>query len=136
MRLDLGPTLDELRAQMSARVDAEAEAARQRWITPGAGQAMEYQATQAEADAYLAAHASPGGVPAGAAWPWLTAEQEARGPGMTLLELAQEVAALRNAWVVAGSQIKALRRAAKIAIQAATTPAEIRAAAQVNWPLP
>lgn len=136
MRFDLGPSLPELRAQMASRIDAEAEAARHRWITPGAGQAMEYQATQAEADAYLAAHASPGGVPTASAWPWLAAEQAARGSGVTLLELAEEVIALRDAWVTAGSQIKALRRAAKIAIGAATTPAEIRAAAQVNWPLP
>lgn len=136
MRFDLGPTLAELRAQMAAKVDAEAEAARLRFITPGSGQAMEYQATEAEAEAYLAASAAPGGIPVGATWPWLEAERVARGGAPTLLALAEEIIALRDAWVVAGSQIKTLRRAAKIAIEAATTPTAIRAAANVTWPTP
>lgn len=135
MRLSGGPTLEQLRAQMAAQVDAEAEVARLRFITPGAGQALEYQATEVEATAYVAAHEAAAGPPAGA-WPWLEAEQAASAPGTTLLDVAQLVLSLRDQWVATGSTIKALRRAAKVAIEAATTPQAIRAAALVEWPRP
>lgn len=135
MRLSGGPTLAELRAQMLAKVDAEAEATRQKFITPGAGQAMEYQATEVEAVAYMAAYDAVAGPPAGP-WPWLAAEQAASPPGTTLLDVAQLVLSLRDQWVAMGSTIKALRRAAKVAIEAADTPAAIRAAAVVEWPTP
>jgi hypothetical protein len=53
MRLDLGPSLEALRAQSLAEIDAQAEAARLRHITPGAGQALTYERKRAEAEALV-----------------------------------------------------------------------------------
>ena len=131
MRLNAGPSLDQLRATLSAKVDAEAETCRQRFITPGAGQAMEYQATAAEAEAFLAAT-----NPEAMTWPWLEAERLVAGDTMTLLEVAQLAVTLRDSWTYVGSTIKALRRGAKVAIAAANTPSAIRDAARVTWPTP
>ena len=131
MRINAGPSLAQLKAQLIEQVDREAEAARLRFVTPGAGQALEYQATEAEARAYLA-DPSPGGKP----WPWLEAERAAQGGTPTLAAIAAEVAAQADAWVAVGSAIKQLRRAAKLAIEGATTVAGSRAASSVTWPAP
>lgn len=48
------PPVDEVKARMKARVDADAEAARLRYITPGAGMAMTYQEKHAQARAVVA----------------------------------------------------------------------------------
>ena len=128
MRLDLGPSLAALKAQLAVQIDQEAEAARQRFITPGAGQALEYQATEAEARRHLI---DPSGTV-----PCLAAEVQAQGAPTTLASVAAEVVALADAWAAIGSEIKRLRRVAKLAVEAAPTPAEARQAAQVTWPAP
>jgi hypothetical protein len=138
MRLDLGPSLAALKQQLLSRVDAAAEAARLRFITPGAGQALEYQATEREARAYVAA-GSP--LPFdGAAYPFLEAERQAifdaTGPLLTGAEIAAMVIANADAWAATGAEIKRLRRSAKLLIEQATTPQAARAAAQVAWPQP
>jgi len=133
MRLDLGPSLADAKAAALARVDAEAEAARLRFITAGAGQALEYQATEAQARAYLAAAA-----PVLADYPFLAAEVQAvdiaTGTAPAASAVAAEIVAQADAWGAVGSAIKALRRAAKLRIEAATTHAEVRAAALIVWP--
>lgn len=135
MRLDLGPDFATLKAQLLRQVDAEAEIARQRYVTPGAGQALEYQATEAEARAYLAAV-----NPTAADYPFVVAEAEAiaaaTGTAPPLAAVAQDIIAQASAWAAIGSAIKTLRRTAKLRIEAATTPAEARAAAIVVWPAP
>lgn len=128
MRLDLGPSLAALKAQLAAQIDHDAEAARLRFITPGAGQAMEYQATEAEARRYLIDPSGP--------FPFLAAEVQAQGAPATLASVAAEVVALADAWAAIGSEIKRLRRAAKLAVEVAPTAAEARQAAQVTWPTP
>jgi hypothetical protein len=135
MRLDLGPTLAGLKRELQDQVDREAEAARLRFITGGAGQALEYQATEAEARAFLAAAA-----PALAAYPFLKAEVDARelaeGTAPAPAAVAAEIVAQAEAWTVVGAEIKRLRRAAKLAIDAAASPQAARAAAMVTWPEP
>lgn len=128
MRLDLGPSLAALKATLAAQIDHDAEAARQRFITPGAGQAMEYQATEAEARRYLI---DPSGT-----FPFLAAEVQAQGSPATFASVAAEVVALADAWAAIGSEIKRLRRAAKLAVEAAPTASAARQAAQVTWPAP
>jgi hypothetical protein len=139
MRLDLGPSLAEVKAQLTFRVDAEAEVARLRYLTPGSGQALEYQATESDARAFMAAHLA-GEVPSIADYPFLAAEalaiEMAKGIVPDPVAVAQDVIAQADAWIAAGSEIKALRRGAKLAIEAASSPAEARAAAQVTWPQP
>lgn len=133
MRIDLGPSLDALKVSLCAQVDAEAEAARLRWITPGAGQAMEYQATYDEAHRYTL---TPAEERAAQRWPWLEAEANVSRPARELSVVAQEVLYLQGLWVEIGARIKELRRAAKVAVMAARTVPEARQAAQVRWPLP
>ncbi|HEX8384168.1 hypothetical protein [Sphingomonas sp.] len=113
-----------LRTALAARVDADAEAMRMRFLTPGAGQAMTYQRKEAEARAYLA--------DAGAPVPFLAAEAPARG--MTIEALAVEVVDRANAWTAIGSTIEALRLGAKGGVEIATTLGSILAAATVTWP--
>jgi len=131
MRIDLGADLPALRARLLADVDAAAEHARRGFLTAGSGQALEYLATEAEAQACLA------GVPG--EWPMLRAEQAAlaaAGQALALPEIAARVLAQRATWLAAAAEIKRLRRAAKLAIGAAATPAEALAAAKVAWPRP
>ena len=128
-------TLEELaaaKAAAAAEIDADAEAARLRFITPGAGQSLEYAATEAEVRAYLAA---PSGDPED--WPWLNAERLAAGGTATVAEVAQQVLALADAWRITGAEIKRIRRAAKLQVEAATTIAGVRAAVSgAAWPQP
>jgi hypothetical protein len=139
MRFDLGPGLAELKLQLQTQVDAEAEAARLRYLTPGSGQALEYQATEADARSFTAAHLA-GANPDIGAYPFLLAEADAieaaTGAAPDAVEVATSVIAQADAWVAAGAEIKRLRRGAKLAIEAAVTPTAARAAAQVTWPHP
>ena len=115
--------LDRLRACLALRVDAEAEAIRQRFLTPGAGQAMTYQAKQAEARAWVSDNSLP--------TPFLSAEAPARG--MTVADLADEVIRLSDAWTMIGAAIEGMRMGAKSAIAEAGTLGAIVAASRVDW---
>ena len=126
---DLAP----LRRQAKAKVDNRAERERQRrWITPGDGQQQEYVMTREEAFA-IADDADP----SDADYPQLAAERDAQaavGVTKTLSDVGQEVrdiVAQRNG--DDGAAIKKARRRAKLQIDAATTPADIEAAAAVDW---
>jgi hypothetical protein len=127
MRFDLGPSLDALKATVSAKVDAQAEQQRQRYLTPGAGQALVYERKRAEAER-MATDADP----QPAAYPLLAAEVGITAP--TLAEVGAVVRGLADQWTAAAAAIEAARLAAKAAIAAATTPPEVRAAADVSWP--
>ena len=135
-RFDLGPTLEALKAEAAAEIDRQAEAARLRFLTGGSGQALEYQATEAEARAFLAS-----GAPFDPAlYPFVEAERLAAaqllGAAPPADAVAQEIVAQSDAWKVAGSAIKTLRRAAKLLIEAAGSVSEVRAALAVEWPAP
>ena len=129
MRFDLGPSLDALRRQAMAQVDAAAERARLALITPGAGQALVYERKRAEAE-----RMAGDGDPQPADYPLLAAEVGITAP--TLVEVGAAVRAMAADWIVAAAAIEAVRLHAKAAIAAATTPPAIRAAAQVAWPKP
>ena len=135
MRIELGASIDAVRAAAIAEVDAAAEAARSTFLTPGAGQALEYTATEADARAYIAA-GSPAS-PAEGSYPFLLAEiaaLQAVGVTVTMAEAASSVLAEAEAWREAGAAIKRLRREAKLRIAAATTVAAVRDAARITWP--
>lgn len=114
---------DPVRNSLFAKIDADAEAARARFITPGSGQAMTYLAKQTEAAAYLANPA--------ASTPFLTAE--AAATGTTVAALAAVVDGNATAWLAVGAKIEAARRGAKMAVAAATNIAVMHAASQVDW---
>jgi len=115
--------LDVLRAVLWARIDSEAEVVRQRFLTPGAGQAMTYQRKEAEARAWTADNS--------AAAPMLHAEAPARG--MTVEALAAEVIGLADQWVAVGAAIEALRMGGKKAVTDAQTLGDIVAASVIDW---
>ncbi|NII59847.1 hypothetical protein [Sphingomonas aerolata] len=115
--------LDLLRDYLALRIDGEAEAIRQRFLTPGAGQAMTYQRKEAEARVWSLDNAS--------ATPFLSAEASARG--MTIADLAAEIIQLADAWVAIGAAIEGLRMGAKAAVGRAANLGEIVAASKVDW---
>ncbi len=131
------PPLATLQAAAYSQIDAAAEATRLLWITPGAGQAMEYMQTQTEANAASAA-ADPLDP---AQYPMLAAELAANvaagNTSITLRQIAQAASAQIAAWQSTGVSIKQVRMAAKLQIAAATTGAAIDAiVAGVAWPTP
>lgn len=120
-------TLAEYRARLIAELDGAAEAARLRYITPGAGQALTYQRKEAEARDHVA----------GGAGPWPILEAEAAATGRTQADLATEIIAQADAWAGVAARIEALRAGAKAAIAAAPDHATAQAAVDgLVWPEP
>lgn len=114
-----------VKAGLKSEIDAAAERERLRYITPGAGQAMTYQAKVEEARRFVAS----GGPPSD--FPMLTAEI-----GITAIDLAGVAAVVLAAyqhWLTIGGAIEAARLAAKAAIEAAETPGDAQAVS-VAWP--
>lgn len=127
---------DDFRARWTRTVDVSAEAARQKYVTPGAGQAAVYLRKEAEARRFLALDAeTQEAQQPGPSWPYLSAELGVTSE--TLDGVATTIVALAGAWDQAAAAIEALRLPAKAAIDAAATEAEARAAAEValgQWP--
>lgn len=140
--LALPDPLPPLQAKLKAQVDVAAEALRLTLITPGSGQAMEYQEAYAEAvqvDATLKANASATFDPA--AFPMLSAsigfdaDPTTGQPTVDVPGEARAVLAAYDAYQKAGAAIRAARLKGKAAIDAATTPDAAQAAfAAVAWP--
>lgn len=118
------PLLDTLRAEQERKVDAEAEAFRQNFITPGSGQALTYQRKEAEARGWAS-----DGDPATA--PFLAAEASATG--VSIDDVAAEVIAAADQWTQIGALIEGRRMGAKAAIADADTLAAIEAAGDIEW---
>ncbi|MDQ7831404.1 MAG: hypothetical protein RDU30_06715 [Desulfovibrionaceae bacterium] len=130
----LDPDLDAVKAAALAAIDAEAERRRLLVLTPGAGQALEYQHTAEEAARAVAA---PDPLPA-AAYPFLAAEQEALMATIgevSLRDVAVAVLVDRAAWMAYGASIKAVRRRAKLLVRMATDAAAVATATSgIAWP--
>lgn len=121
------PKLEQIKAHLKAQVDAAAERERARYITPGAGQAMTYQAKADEARR-LAGDPSPDP----ADYPLLSAEVGIAAPD--LASVGAVVLAAHQAWQMIGAGIEAARLGAKQAIELAEDEVGARAAAEVVWP--
>lgn len=122
-------------------VDTAAENERLKYITPGSGQAAVYLRKEAESSSCLATY-SAGSPPPLGEYPLLDASVgiEVKDPVtgavcVDTYEVAQVVAAIAQIWTMVAAQIEAKRLGAKRAIDAATTMAELRAAATVDWTL-
>lgn len=128
------PPLGPLKAALKARLEADAEAERLKYVTAGAGQAMEYQQAAAEAEGLLTAIAlDPDYEPLPEIYPMLAASLGIDGE--TLAEVAATVAAMHGQWRQIGSAIRAARLAGKAAIDAAVTAEDAQAAFDaVVWP--
>lgn len=121
MRLDMtrsAERLAALRDAACAEIDAAAEAARARYITLGAGQAMTYQAKGVEAADVLAGGSG--------AHPLL--EAEASATGVSVADLAASVAAMSQAWTLAAAAIEGARLGGKASVRSAANPPAIEAA--------
>jgi hypothetical protein len=129
MRLELVRDLVPLRAAAKDRVDAAAEVYRLNFITAGAGQSMAYQEKYEEALAFLANPAIDEDE-----IPHIVAEVGITGPDKQAV--AAVVIGMREMWKGLSAGIEHARLSAKAAIDVAATPAEIDAAAEVQWPGP
>lgn len=112
-----------------AEIDAAAERERLRYITPGAGQAMTYQAKVEEARALAMETEDPDP----AHYPLLSAEIGITAP--SLAEVASVVVAAYQQWQMIGAAIEAARLGAKRAVDLAETLADLDAI-EVTWPNP
>ena len=133
---EIAAALAEARAAAERSVDAQAEARRALMLTPGSGQALEYDRTEREARAYAAAGFQ--GYTA-ALYPMIEAErlavQDATGVLPAPQDTAQSIITLADASTTYGAAIKRVRRSAKLALEAATTLADVRAALDgLEWP--
>lgn len=132
--------LDAVKAALSGRVDADAERVRTRVLTTGAGQALEYQETQAQAAAALKAPSSATAekYPMLAASLGIDVDPETGAKAQDILGVARSVQAARDAWLAIGSAIRGTRLKAKAAIATAATVEEAAAAYNaIDWlPLP
>ena len=118
-------------------VDAQAEDLRLKVLTPGAGQALEYQEVQAQAAAALAAPAAA----SAALYPMLAAtigvdiDPTTTAAATDVLGVARSVMAATTGWIAAGAAIRGARLHGKAAIDAATTIEAAAAAADaIAWP--
>ncbi|NDY56766.1 hypothetical protein G3N56_08415 [Desulfovibrio sulfodismutans] len=127
-------SLETAKAAACAAIDAEAERRRLMVLTPGQGQAMEYQHTAEEAARAVAA---PDPLDP-AAYPFLAAEQEALLATIGevgLRDVAVAVLTDRAAWMAYGAAIKAVRRRAKLQIREAADVAAVAAVELgIEWP--
>lgn len=114
---------DDSKAASCAVIDFQAEQIRAGIITPGSGQAMTYLRKEAEARAWLADNTATA--------PFV--EAEATVTGRTIAEVAQIIVSQADAWLIIGPRIEATRIAAKRAVSQASTVAEMRAAAAIDW---
>ena len=105
-----------------AEIDAAAERARLRYITPGAGQAQTYQMKLEQAQAYQIAGAPEDASP----WPFIAGEATALA--VTPATAAALIIATRDAWVTVGAAIERVRMGGKLAAREAMTVTEVNTA--------
>lgn len=127
--LDFGALrLAQMRTDASTRVDTAAETARLKYITPGTGQALTYQAKADEIRRYDADT-----NPVKADYPFLAAEIGITGPSLTAVaDVVREAMAL---WDQKGGEIERTRLKAKADISKATKADDIEGiVSAIEWP--
>lgn len=113
-------TLEEEQQRAKDSIDLASEQARKRHITPGSGQAMTYMEKVDEAIDYVAAN-----YPADlTSYPMIQAEVNATGK--TPNQAADDIIAIRTAWISISAQIEEIRLKAKIDVMAATDNASVQ----------
>jgi len=120
-------TLSDVKRRLRDQIDAAAEKSRANYITPGAGQAMTYQAKADEAR-----RLADDDAPDASKYPLLSAEIGITKP--TLAEVGELVRRAHSQWLIVGGAIEAIRLSAKAAIEAAETAESAAIVANVVWP--
>ena len=119
-------TLSSLRKNSENRINQNAENARRNFITSGSGQAMVYQAKEAEAQALLAG---------GEIGPHISAESKLKG--LSPQELAKAIIARAKVWKEISAQIELVRMEAKAKLAQLSDPIKISEFPEsLNWPKP
>lgn len=134
MQLSLNKDLGPIRASAKKKVDEGAEAMRQLFVTPGSGQAMVYMSKEAQARACLTDPSpDPASYPLLACTIGIERHPDTGVLAQNVTEVAQIVVAVLDQWMLPAAAIEAARLSAKNAIDDASTPAQIKAAAAVEW---
>ncbi|WP_199091550.1 hypothetical protein [Bosea sp. ASV33] len=115
-----------LKVALKACIDADAEAERLKYITPGAGQAMTYQAKADEAR-----RLQNDATPKAANYPLLSAEVGVTAP--TLTGVGAVVLEAYQQWQTVGGAIETARLTAKKQVDDAETAEAVRAVRPI-WP--
>lgn len=120
--------LDALKQAACARIDSTAEATRALFLTLGSGQAMTYQAKEAEARALLQdQNPDPNTYPMLAAMIGLDGE--------TLEDVGETIRTRADAWSLIGAEIERIRQSAKQAAKAAASQQELENILDgLTWP--
>lgn len=121
--------IGDVKEETKAKIDADAEAARSRVITPGSGQAMTYLRKADAARAYLA------GLPLSEAQ-MLRLTSEATRLGGTVDAAAQILVTTADSWETIDAQIDSIRLAKKAAVNTAVTGNEVAKLYKgIVWPV-
>lgn len=135
------PTIEEVKVEITKKIDVRAEAERLKYITGGVGQAMIYQEKVAQAIEYSKAYADykanpkANAKPNDNAYPLLSAGIGT--DGATLLEVAETILHSYAIWRELSAAIEAIRLKAKSEIaNAATVDEAQRIADAIEWPKP
>jgi hypothetical protein len=115
--------LADAKRKASAAIDQAAEAARLRYLTAGAGQALTYLEKERDARAYAAA-----GYPSTQLASYLFVDAERRATGQTGRQAADAIIATADAWRAKAAAIDHERRKGKLAVEAAADAAAVEAA--------
>lgn len=126
---ELAAALAAAKTLAVARANAEAGAARARFITTAIGQEGTYLDKAAEAEAFVADPA-----PSAERYPYLYAEAEATGTPVETVAATVRLTAL--GWRAINARIEGLRKGAGKRIQEALTGADIEAVFPIAWPTP
>jgi hypothetical protein len=130
MPFEIRADLAVVKAELLAKIDAEAGRMRARFITVTAGQEMVYLAKQNEALLIVADAAQGTNVP-DSETPHVSAE--ATADQVTRFEKAVEILTIAQQWAQVSPLIETKRLAAKAAVAAAATAPVARVEAMVNW---
>lgn len=129
--------LPAIKSALKRRVDDTAEGLRLKLITPGAGQAMEYQEAYAQAQAALAA----AGTVNASDYPMLAAsigvdiDPQSGKPATDVLGVARSVKVAYEAYLQAGAAIRGTRLLAKAEIGASADAITAQTVfAAIKWP--
>lgn len=125
-RLSLSKNITALRLAATMAIDAAAEQERGKYLTLDLGQAMVYDQKRREAEEFMRnPEISDGEIP------HLVAE--AAKNEISKYDQAVIYLTMRQQWLTISPIIETKRLAAKAAVMAAQTPAEIEAARVVDW---
>lgn len=129
--------LGVVKERLKAAVDTDAEAQRGAFLTPGSGQAAEYQEAQVQAAAALKSpsNATATRYPMLAATIGIDIDPETGRPAEDVLGVARCIQVAREAWVSIGPKIRATRLQGKASIaEADTVDGALAAYSSIIWP--